>query len=48
VYAIVYLDGLSINVRHNKQVTGKTIYLALRLKMADEKELLGLWVADPS
>ena len=29
VYPIVYLDGLSIKVRHNKQVINKTIYLAL-------------------
>jgi putative transposase len=46
VYAIVYLDGLSIKVRHNKQVVNKTIYLALGLNMAGEKELLGLWIAD--
>jgi transposase-like protein len=46
VYAIVYLDGLSIKVRHNKQVINKTIYLALGLNMAGEKELLGLWIAE--
>lgn len=46
VYAIVYLDGLSIKVRHNKQVVNKTIYLALGLNMAGEKELLGLWIAE--
>ena len=31
VYPIVYLDGLSVKVRHNKQVINKTIYLALGL-----------------
>ena len=46
VYPIVYLDGLSIKVRHNKQVINKTIYLALGLNVAGEKELLGLWIAD--
>ena len=45
-YPIVYLDGLSIKVRHNKQVTNKTIYLALGLNVAGEKELLGLWIAE--
>ena len=46
VYPIVYLDGLSIKVRHNKQVINKTIYLALGLNLAGEKELLGLWIAE--
>jgi transposase-like protein len=46
VYPIVYLDGLSIKVRHNKQVIIKTIYLALGLNVAGEKELLGLWIAE--
>lgn len=45
VYPIVYLDGLSVKVRHNKQVINKTIYLALGLNTAGEKELLGLWIA---
>jgi transposase-like protein len=46
VYPIVYLDSLSIKVRHNKQVINKTIYLALGLNVAGEKELLGLWIAE--
>lgn len=46
VYPIVYLDGLSIKVRHNKQVINKTIYLALGLNLGGEKELLGLWIAE--
>ena len=45
-YPILYLDGLSIKVRHNKQVINKTIYLALGLNTAGEKELLGLWIAE--
>src|SRR5210317_641634 len=43
-YPIVYLDGLSVKIRHNKQVINKTIYLALGLNVAGEKELLGLWI----
>lgn len=46
VYAICYLDGLSIKVRHNKEVINKTIYLALGLNMAGEMELRGLWIAE--
>lgn len=45
-YPIVYLDGLSVKVRHNKQVINKTLYLALGLNVAGEKVLLGLWIAE--
>ena len=45
-YPIVYLDGLSVKIRHNKQVINKTIYLALGLNLAGEKVLLGLWIAE--
>lgn len=31
VLPIVYLDGLSIKVRHNKPVINKTIYIAVGL-----------------
>ena len=46
VYQIVYLDALSVKIRHNKQVTNKTIHLALGLNTAGEKELLGLWIEE--
>lgn len=45
VYPIVYLDGLVVKVRQDKQVINKTIYLALGINMDGEKELLGLWLS---
>ncbi len=42
VYPIVYLDGLAVKVRQDKQVINKTIYLALGINMDGEKELLWL------
>ena len=45
VYPIVYLDGLVVKVRQDKQVMNKTIYLALGINMDGEKELLGLWLS---
>ncbi len=45
VYPIVYLDGLVVKVRQDKQVVNKTIYLALGINLEGEKELLGLWLS---
>jgi transposase-like protein len=45
VYPIVYLDGLVVKIRQDKQVMNKTIYLALGINMDGEKELLGLWLS---
>jgi len=46
VYAITYLDWLSVNIRHNKQITNKTSHLALGLNTAGEKVFLGPWIAE--
>lgn len=46
VYPIVYLDGIVVKVRHNKQVINKSIYLALGINLDGQKELLGLWIAE--
>lgn len=46
IYPIVYLDGIVIKVRHNKQVINKTIYLALGINLQGHKELLGMWIAE--
>ena len=45
VYPIVYLDGLVVKVRQDKQVVNKTIYLALGINIEGEKELLGMWLS---
>jgi len=44
VYPIVYLDGLVVKVHQDKRVVKRTIYVALGINMAGEKECLGLWI----
>jgi putative transposase len=46
LYPIVFLDGIVVKVRHDKRVINKTIYLALGINLAGQKELLGLWLAE--
>jgi putative transposase len=45
VYPILYLDCISIKIRHDKRVINKSIYLALGINLEGQKELLGLWIA---
>lgn len=45
VYPVLYLDGLVVKIRQDKQVVNKTIYIALGVKLDGHKELLGLWAA---
>jgi putative transposase len=44
VYAIVYLDALVVNVRHEGRVINKAIHLALGVTLEGKKELLGMWM----
>ena len=46
VYPIVYLDGIVVKVRQDKQVINKVIYLALGVTLDGKKELLGMWLAE--
>ena len=46
VYPIVYLDGIVVKIRQDKNVIKKTIYLALGVNMEGQKELLGLWISE--
>ena len=46
IYPIVYLDGIVVKVRHNKQVINKAIHLALGITLDGQKELLGMWIAE--
>jgi len=46
VYPIVYLDGIVIKVRQDKQVIRKTMYVALGVDLEGRKECLGLWLSD--
>jgi len=46
LYPIVYLDCIVLKIRHNKRVINKSLYLALAINLAGQKELLGLWLAE--
>jgi putative transposase len=46
VYPIVWLDGLVVKVRHNKQVINKSAHIVLGVNLRGEKEVLGLWLAE--
>ena len=46
VYPLIWLDGLTINVHHDRQVIQKTVHLALGLTLEGRKELLGIWIAE--
>lgn len=46
LYPIVYLDCIVLKIRHNKRVVNKSLYLALAINLAGQKELLGLWLAE--
>jgi transposase-like protein len=46
LYPIVYLDCIVLKIRHNKRVVNKSMYLALAINLAGQKELLGLWLAE--
>lgn len=46
IYPIVYLDGIVIKVRQDKQVIRKTMYIALGINLEGQKECLGLWLSE--
>ncbi|RUR10071.1 IS256 family transposase [Legionella septentrionalis] len=46
VYPIIYLDCIVVKCHQEKRVINKSIYLALAINMAGQKELLGLWIAE--
>ena len=44
IYPIVYLDGIVIKARQDKQIIRKTMYIALGINFEGRKECLGLWL----
>ncbi len=45
VYFVVWMDGITIKIRHNGKIIGKTIYLVIGLTKEGLKQVLGMWVA---
>jgi transposase-like protein len=46
VYPLLYLDGIVIKVRQDKQVVRKTMHVALGVNTDGQKECLGLWLSE--
>lgn len=46
VYPIIYLDCIVVKCHQDKRVINKSIYIALAINLAGQKELLGLWIAE--
>ena len=46
-YAVVYLDALRVNARQDGKGCIKSVSVALGVKFAGKKEVLGLWIAEP-
>ena len=45
VYFVVWMDGISIKIRHNGKIVNKTVYLVIGLTQEGLKQVLGMWVA---
>jgi len=45
VYFVVWMDGISIKIRHNGKIINKTIYLVVGLSAEGMKQVLGMWIA---
>jgi putative transposase len=46
VYFVVWMDGISVKIRHNGKVINKTIYLVIGLTQEGRKQVLGMWVSE--
>jgi transposase-like protein len=46
IYPILYLDCIVVNVRQDKRIINKSVYIALAVNMEGKKELLGLWISE--
>jgi transposase-like protein len=46
IYPILYLDCITVNVRQDKHIVTKSIYLALAVNPEGKKELLGMWISE--
>ena len=45
IYPIVYLDCIVVNIRQDRQVINKSVYLTLGVNTEGLKELLGMWLS---
>jgi transposase-like protein len=43
-YPVMFFDALRVNIRDEGQVSKKSVYLALAIRLDGQKELLGMWI----
>ena len=46
IYTVLFLDGMSFDVKENGSYVKKTVYVILGIKLDGRKELLGLWIGE--
>jgi len=46
LYTVLFLDGMSFDVRENGSYQKKTVYVILGIRIDGRKELLGLWIGE--
>ena len=46
VYFVLWMDGISIKIRHNGKVINKTIYLIIGLTQEGKTQVLGMWISE--
>jgi transposase-like protein len=44
LYPVIFFDALRVNIRDEGHVSKKAVYLALAIRLAGQKELLGMWI----
>lgn len=43
-YAVVFMDAVHFNVREDNRTVKKAVYVAIGIKLAGQREVLGMWV----
>lgn len=46
IYTVLFLDGMSFDVRENNCYSKKTVYVIIGIKLDGRKELLGMWIGE--
>ena len=46
LYTVIFLDGMSFDVRENGSYQKKTVYVIIGIRIDGRKELLGLWIGE--
>ncbi len=45
-YTVIFLDGMSFDIRENRSYHKKTVYVIIGIRIDERKELFGLWIGE--